>query len=396
MGSDTPSGILTVRAQALSRLVGGHGWVYDADVSMLEGAPQPGDVVVVRSEGGDTIGQGLYSPQSRIRVRLLTRGEEAITAAVWRTRVRAAIHRRAAQVSGTTAYRVVNADGDGLPGLIVDRYGDTLVMQSLVVGVDRRQEALADLLLAETAAQAVYLRNDASARALEGLPSERRFLRGGGPTTIEIQEGPARFLVDIERGQKTGWFCDQRDNRLAVAACSPGKDVLDAFCHTGAFGVHAAVAGARSVAGLDASRPAIDQARAHAALNEVAALCDFRVSDAAEALKKLGRSRKRFDVVILDPPPLAKRRAVRESALEGARYLNALGMALVRTGGTLATCSCSHQISAAELVAAVQSVARQARRRVTIRERRSAGPDHPIIEAIPETRYLTCLICAVH
>lgn len=395
MTNDYPTGQLTITAEADARLATGHGWVYAGDVVGLAGQPQPGDVVQVVTGDGAAIGQGLYSPRSKIRVRLMTRGEEPLDEACWHARIRTALAQRARTVSGTTAYRLVHADGDGLPGLIVDRYGDTLVMQALTVGIERRQEALAELLHSYTKVRAVYLRNDAPSRNLEGLSSERRFARGEGPTRIEIREGPARFVVDIEQGQKTGWFCDQRENRLAVAARSHGKDVLDAFCHSGAFGVHAAVAGARSVAGLDASRAAVEQAGGHAELNQVEAVCDFRTSDAAEALKKLGRSRKRFDVVILDPPALAKRRAMRASALEGYRHLNALALPLVRAGGLLVTCSCSHQVGEADLAAVVDAAARRARRRLQIVERRGAGPDHPVVEAVPETRYLTCLICSV-
>ncbi len=396
MAIDDATGRVTILPQAEPRLTAGHRWVFDRDVASVSGAPQAGEVVeVVTPAARRLVGLGLYSPQSKIRVRVLAGADERIDDTFWSERLRAAVALRARTVSGATAYRLVNADGDRLPGLIVDRYGDTLVLQSLTAGMDRRQETLADLLLSLSGTRAVFLRNDAPVRTLEGLPLERRFLRGEGPTKVEIREGPGRFVVDLEHGQKTGWFCDQRENRLVAAAMARGKDVLDAFCHTGGFSVQAAVAGARSVAGLDASRAAIEQARAHAALNEVSGVCDFRTADATESLKRLGRSRKRFDLLIVDPPAFAKRRAARDVALEGYRYVNTLALPLVRSGGMLVSCSCSHHVEEADLCAAVEDAARRARRRVQVLERRGAGPDHPIVEAMPETRYLTCLLVTV-
>lgn len=395
MATETPSGTIHLAAHGQARILAGHPWLYESDLASIEGSPQPGDVVEVSAANGQLVGRGLYSPQSKIPLRLVTRGQEPIDDRFWQQRIQAAVILRKRVVSETTAYRLIHAEGDGIPGLIVDRYGDTLVMQCVTVGINRRREMLADLLLSLTGATAVYLRNDSPAQVREGLTSERLFLRGSSATAIEIREGPARFVVDIAGGQKTGWFCDQRENRLAVATISKGKDVLDTFCHTGGFGVQAAMAGARSVSGLDASRPAVEQARAHAVLNQVAAICDFRVGDAADALKKLGRSRKRFDVVILDPPAFAKRRSVRGAALEGYQHLNALALPLIRQGGTLVTCSCSHHVSETDLCAVVEAAARRARRRIKILDRRGAGPDHPVNPNVPESRYLTCVLVAV-
>ena len=393
--SNRPAGVVAIHATAELRLQGGHRWVYESEIASVDGTARAGDVVEVVTQTGRGLGQGLYSPHSKIRVRLLTGADEPVTDGMWSSRLEAAITRRVSTITDTTAYRVVHADGDFVPGLIVDRYGDTLVMQTLTVGMERRKEFLADLLLPLTGATAVYLRNDVTARALEGLAPERRFLRGNGPTLIEIQEGPARFRVDIERGQKTGWFCDQRENRLAVAAMSQGKDVLDAFCHTGGFGIHTALAGARSVAGLDASRDATEQARQHARLNQVEASCDLRQADAFDAFRKLGRSRKRFDVVILDPPAFAKQRGVKQTALEGYQHLHRLAIPLIRLGGTLVTCSCSHHVSDKELEMTVMDSARRSRRAICVTERRGPAADHPIIETMPETRYLSCLVFKV-
>jgi 23S rRNA (cytosine1962-C5)-methyltransferase len=377
------------------RILAGHLWIYEGDIDSVSGEPKPGDVVEVITHDGRWCGRGLHSPQSKIRVRLLTSGDEPIDAAFWNRRIGAAVARRRSVISGTTAYRLIHSEGDGLPGLIVDRYGPVLVMQALTVGMDQRREELAEALLRHTDAEMIYLRNDAPARTHEGLSLERGFLRGEGPLRVEITEGPGRFLIDIERGQKTGWFCDQRDNRLAVASLAKGRDVLDAFCHTGGFGTHAALGGARSVSGLDVSRSAVELARTHADLNGVAQVCEYREADAQQALKRLGRSRRRFDLVILDPPAFAKSRSVRGRAVEGYRHVNALALSLIRPGGLLVTCSCSHHVSEGDLCAAVESAARQGRRRIEIVERRGAGPDHPVLAAMPETRYLKCLIVKV-
>lgn len=392
--SETAS--VRLRAGCERRILAGHLWIYEGDIDSISGDLKPGDLVTVTAQDGHWCGQGLYSPQSKLRVRLLTSGHETIDASFWDHRIAEAVARRRSVISGATAYRLVHSEGDGLPGLIVDRYGPVLVMQTLTVGMDQRREELGEVLLRHTGAEAIYLRNDAPARAHEGLPLERGFLRGEGPLRIEITEGPARFLVDIERGQKTGWFCDQRDNRLAVAALAKERDVLDAFCHTGAFGTHAALGGARSVSGLDVSRSAVESARFHAELNGVAQICEYRQADAQQALKRLGRSRRRFDLVILDPPAFAKSRSVRGRAVEGYRHINGLALNLIRPGGLLVTCSCSHHVSEGDLWAAVEAAARQARKRIEIIERRGAGPDHPVRLSMPETRYLKCLIIKVN
>lgn len=395
MSSYREAGSVRLRAGCERRILAGHLWIYEGDIDSVAGDPKPGDVVEVITPDGRRCGRGLYSPQSKIRVRLLTFNDEAIDAAFWNRRIGAAVKRRNSLISGTTAYRLIHSEGDGLPGLIVDRYGPILVMQTLTVGMDQRREELAEGLLRHTDVKAIYLRNDAPARTHEGLPLDRGFLRGEGPLRVEITEGPARFLVDIERGQKTGWFCDQRDNRLAVAALAKDRDVLDAFCHTGAFGIHAALGGARSLSGLDVSRSAVEMARTHAELNGVAQVCEYREADAQQALKRLGRSRRRFDLVILDPPAFAKSRSVRGRAVEGYRHINAMALNLIRAGGWLVTCSCSHHVSEDDLGAAVEAAARQARRRIELVERRGAAPDHPPLTSMPETRYLKCLIIKV-
>jgi len=267
MARSTVAGAILLRPGREHRILAGHLWVFEGEVADLRGSPRPGEFVDVLAQDGRFCGRGFYNPTSKIRVRILTFQDEPLDEAFFGRRIRDAVALRSRVVSGTTAYRVVYAEGDLLPGLIVDRYGDLLVVQTLALGMDVRKELLADLLLQETGAQAVYLRNDSGVRSLEGLPRHQGFLRGGAPTRLEIREGQARFWVDVERGQKTGWFCDQRENRLAAAPLGGGADVLEAFCYTGGFGIHAALSGARSVLGLDVSEEAVAIGRENARLN---------------------------------------------------------------------------------------------------------------------------------
>src|SRR5215831_10258379 len=262
-----------------------HPWVYAGHIEEVKGEPAGGDVVDVVAPNGKFFARGLYNPRSKIRVRLLTFEKEPISEPFWRDRVAQAVRLRERIVSNTNAYRLLYGEADLLPGLIVDRYSDVLVMQSLSYGMDLRQELLADLLCQEAGVGRLYLRNDAKSRRLEGLPLEKGFIRGGGGTRVEVQEGRARFLVDIERGQKTGWFCDQRENRLAAARLAAGAEVLEVFCHTGAFGIHAALAGAKSVESLDVSLDTLDMARRHAVMNKMDDRCVYRQADAFEEMR---------------------------------------------------------------------------------------------------------------
>src|SRR5512146_170264 len=265
---EVPTGRVTL-ARANEIADSGHLWIYAGFVHAVNGEPVAGDVVDVVMPNGRFYGRGLYNPDSKIRIRILTFEDEPIAESFWRWRIAQAVRLRKRVVSNTNAYRLIYGEADRLPGLIVDRYGDVLVMQTLSAGMDRRKQILGDLLCEETGASQVYLRNDAKSRALEGLPTGTGFLRGEGATTVEVHEGAVRFYVDIARGQKTGWFCDQRENRIAAARFAAGAEVLEMFCHTGAFGIHAALAGAKSVEGLDVSEDALAQARNHAQLNKV-------------------------------------------------------------------------------------------------------------------------------
>jgi len=391
---DTPKGVVTL-ARANEIAGTGHLWIYAGFIHAVRGQPVTGDLVDVVMPNGRFYARGLYNPASKIRVRILTFQEEPITPAFWRERIAQAVRLRTRIASETTAYRLIYGEADQLPGLIVDRYDDMLVMQTLSSRMDRRKEMLADLLCEATASARVYLRNDAKSRLLEGLSPMTGFLRGDGGTTIEIREGAARFLVDIVRGQKTGWFCDQRENRLAAARLTTGKQVLEVFCHTGAFGIQAALAGASHVEGLDVSEEALILAREHARLNGVQERCSYRAADAFEELRRLEQTRRQFDVVLLDPPAFARSKQAVPRALAGYKDINLLGIRLTKPEGIVVTSSCSHHVSDADLWKAVGRAAQDAKRSVRLLEQRGQASDHPILVTMPETRYLKCFIMQV-
>ena len=392
---DNPTGRVRLARGREQGIQAGSLWIFAGHIDAVQGDPKAGDVVDVCAHSGRMLGRGFFNPQSKIRVRLLSFRDEPINDGFWTGRIRSAIALRRRVVSDATAYRLVHGESDLLPGLIVDRYADTLVMQALSTGMERRKDLLADLLIKETGAAAVYLRNDVHSLALEGLPIEQRFLRGEGPTVIEIREGPARFRADIEHGQKTGWFCDQRENRLAVASLAQDAAVLEAFCHSGAFGIQAALHGAASVLGLDVSREAAQMAREHAAMNGVGERCEYREADAFDELPRLERAGARFDLVILDPPSFARTKQAVPQALAGYKQVNLRALRLLKPEGFLVSCSCSHHVGEEQFWSMLQDATRDARRRIRLIERRSQARDHPVLAAMPETKYLKCVIAQI-
>ncbi len=373
----------------------GHLWVYAGHIGQVVGEPEAGDLVDILKPDGRYHGRGLFNPSSKIRARLLTTEDEPVDGAFWKKSIQQAIRLRERVVTRTNAYRLIYGESDRLPGLIVDRYDRLVVMQTLSYGMDRRKDLLAEIVMQELDVEGVYLRNDAKSRQLEGLPIERRFLTGGGSTEVEIIEGAARFVVDVERGQKTGWFCDQRENRLATAKLAVGSEVLEVFCHTGAFGIHAALAGAKSVEGLDSSEETLALARRHAALNQVERQCTYRKADAFDEMRNLVKSGRRYDLVILDPPAFARSKQALPRALAGYKDVNLLGLKLLKPEGFLVTSSCSHPVSEEDLWKSIRLAARDVKREIRLIEQRGQGPDHPVLASMPETRYLKCFIIQV-
>ena len=392
MSPATVTARVRLRRDRERRVASGHLWVSAGDIEKVQGSPQPGDLVDVVTQRGRFCGRGYINPRSTIRVRLLTHRDEPVDDAFFGRRVQTAMALRDRVVSGTTAFRLIFGEGDLLPGLVVDRYGDVLVAQVLTAGMERRKGMLADLLRQHTAASAIYFRNDVRSRTLESLPLYREFARGASPMQIEITEGPAHFVVDIGAGQKTGWFCDQRENRIAVGPFARGARVLDVFCYTGAFGIHAAMNGAESVVGLDESEEAVAAARAHAELNGVGKRCTYRAADAFDELRALQRAGDRFDLVILDPPAFARSRQAVAQALTGYKEINLSALRLLRPDGFLVSCSCSWHVDEQMLWTAIAEAAVDAGRTLRLVEFRSQARDHPMLGAMPETRYLKCFI----
>jgi 23S rRNA (cytosine1962-C5)-methyltransferase len=391
-----------------ARLRAGHLWVYRGEIARVVGEADDGDAVTVQDAAGRHLGVGFLNTRSLITVRLLTTSDRDLDQAFFRERLERAAAFRRDVVAGTTAYRLVFGESDLLPGLIVDRYARTLVVQTLTAGMDRRREMLARLLLEITGAGSVYTRNDPAVRRLEGLPRETGWLipprgdggeigaaptDGGGPIEVAIEESGASFLVDVAGGQKTGFFLDQRENRVHAAGLVRGE-VLDVFAYTGAWAVHAARRGA-NVTAVEISEPAAAAIARHAALNGVEDRCRVVTANAFDELRRLDRARARFDAVILDPPAFVKTRAALESGLAGYKEINLRAFKVLRPGGWLVTCSCSYHVGEAVLEAVVLDAARDAGRWVRLAERRSQARDHPVSLGVPETRYLKCLMLEV-
>jgi len=377
-----------------ARVRAGHLWVYRGEIARIDGSPADGDAVEVVAAGGRPLGVGLLNTRSVITVRLLAQAGEDLDERFFRARLERAVALRARVAGGTTACRLVFGEGDLLPGVIVDRYGDVLVVQTLTLGMDRRKEMLVRLLCDLLAPRGVFARNDPAVRRLEGLPREAGWLAGGGPEEVEIEEDGVRFVVDVARGQKTGFFLDQRENRSRAAELAAGSTVLDAFAYTGAWGLHAARRGAASVVAIEISDDACALAGRNAALNAVADRYRVLSGNAFDELRRLSAERARFDLVVLDPPAFVRTREALASGLAGYKEINLRALKLLAPGGWLVTCSCSYHVDEAALRDTVWQAARDARRWIRLVESRSQARDHPVHPAMPETRYLKCLVFA--
>jgi 23S rRNA (cytosine1962-C5)-methyltransferase len=383
---------LVLRPRREARLLAGHPWVYRSDVARLEGPWRPDEAVTVADAAGLVIGRGFYNPRPQIVCRLLTRLDEPVDRAFFERRLQAAWRFRQSLGYDGDAGRVVGSEGDGLAGLIVDRYADTLVLQTLTLGIATHAAMLAELAAATVGAQAVYRRADAAAAAIEGLENGSGWLVGEAALDVEIREGPCRFRVDLAAGHKTGFYLDQRENRPAVARLAAGREVLDAFCYTGAFSTWALRNGAASVVGVESSAEAGERARVHAELNGGAERFTLLQGNAFDVLRDLQREGRRFDLVVLDPPSFTRRKTAVEPALRGYKEINLRALACLRPGGLLATFSCSHHVSPALFEEVCRAAAGDARRTIRVRAAYVQAQDHPIILTIPETRYLKGLL----
>ncbi len=380
-----------VSRRAAERVEAGHPWVYGSDV-LDRGKAGPGDTVRVMDQGSRPLGVGHYSSTSQITLRMLSRKVEPVDAAFFRRRIEAAAEYRKRAVLESDAYRVVFAEADLLPALIVDKYGDYLVIQTLNQGMDRAKEEIVAVLVDLFAPKGILERNDAVVRQKENLPLTAGVIYGAGPEALRLRMNGLDWSADLLHGQKTGVYLDQRENYMAAARYAHGR-ALDCFTSTGGFALHMA-AGCEHVEGVDTSELALEIAAANRAMNGIENL-DFRQADVFDLLAGYTTQRRQFDTIVLDPPAFAKTRKAVEGAVRGYKEINLRALRLLAPGGVLVTCSCSHHMTEADLLGMLAEASLDAGKALRVVERRAQSGDHPILLTVPETLYLKCLILQV-
>ena len=376
------------------RIALGHPWIYNNEVDRIAGPVAPGDIVEVYFFDGQLAGRGYINPASQIIIRLLTRKREDITAAFFHQKIQAAWDYRK-HLGYTENCRLIFGEADGLPALIIDKFNDYFVMQTLSYGIEVWKNAIVDALKSIFKPKGIYERNDVPVRELEGLQQQKGFLTDPFPTEIIINENELQFYVNIETGQKTGYFLDQQDNRRAIQNIVKGADVLGAFTYTGTFEIHAAHYGAKSVLGIDISESAVEQANKNAALNKLDHIVKFEAMNAFDVLKNWGREGRKYDVVMLDPPAFTKSRNNIDKAVTGYKEINLRGMQLIRNGGFLVSSSCTNLVSPELFLDTIEMAARDAKKRIRQVTFQSQSSDHPIIWGMENTHYLKFLIVEV-
>jgi len=394
------STVVTLKKGEGRTLKAGGMWVYDNEVASVAGTFENGDLVEVHDFDGYALGRGFINMASKIRIRLMTRNAgQQIDRDFLRMRVQNAWDYRKRTVE-TDSCRLIFGEADFLPGIVIDKFSDVLVVESLALGIDRMKETIVETVKEVLAAdgipiRGVFERSDAKVREQEGMKRQKGFLGEEFDTNVQIEENGVKYLVDVQNGQKTGFFLDQKYNRQAVRRLCKDAEVLDCFTHTGSFALNAAAAGAASVLGVDASESGIMQARLNAQLNGMEDKVRFVCRDVFDLLPELEREGKRFDVVILDPPAFTKSRNSVKNAVKGYREINLRGMKLVKDGGFLATCSCSHFMTYELFTQTIQQAARNVHKRLRQVEFRTQAPDHPILWAAQESYYLKFYIFQV-
>ena len=376
------------------RIALGHPWIYNNEVDRIAGPIEPGDIVEVYFFDGQLAGRGYINPNSQIIIRLLTRKREEIDAHFFYEKIKTAWAYRQ-QLGYTENCRLVFGEADGLPALIIDKFNDYFVLQTLSLGIDIWKPAIVEALQKIFSPKGIYERNDVPVRELEGLTQVKDFLTAPFPTEIIIKENDLQFYVNIETGQKTGYFLDQQDNRRAIKEIVKGADVLGAFTYTGTFEIHAAHYGAKSVLGIDISEGAVAQANKNAALNKLDHIVKFEAMNAFDVLKKWGKEGRKYDVVMLDPPAFTKSRNNIDKAVTGYKEINLRGMQMLRNGGFLVTSSCTNLVSPELFLETIQMAAWDAKKRIRQVTYQSQSSDHPIIWGMENTHYLKFLIVEV-
>ncbi|MBS1783495.1 MAG: class I SAM-dependent rRNA methyltransferase [Bacteroidetes bacterium] len=384
-----------LRKKIGDRVVNGHPWIFSNELGDHEGSFEAGDMVEVYSYNGSFVGKGYINPASQIRIRLVSRQkDEAIDNQFFYNRISAAWEYRK-QIGYIENCRLIFGEADELPALIIDKFNDYFVAQALALGMDKWKSAIVSALQKIFQPKGIYERNDVPVRELEGLPQQKGFLSAPFDTNIILNENGLKFHVDIENGQKTGYFLDQQDNRRAIQHVVSGANVLEAFCYTGTFSIHAAHYGAKSVLGLDISESAVATARKNALLNGFESICAFNAVNAFDVLKQWGKEGKKFDVVMLDPPAFTKSRENIQKAITGYKEINLRGIKLTRPGGFLVTASCTNLVNPELFLKTIDMAAKDARRKLRQVTWQTQAADHPILWHVPNTQYLKFLIVQV-
>lgn len=384
-----------LRKKVGGRVANGHPWIFSNELGDHEGESKPGDIVEVYSYNGSFIGKGYINPESQIRIRLLTRDkDETIDEQFFYRKLKEAWEYKK-KLGYEENCRLIFGEADGIPALIIDKFNDYFVIQTLALGIDIWKQALIDAINKIFTPKGIYERNDVPVRELEGMEQKKGFLSEPFDTKIVINENGLKFKVDIENGQKTGYFLDQQDNRRAIQNIVKDADVLEGFCYTGTFSLHAAHYGAKSVLGLDISEKAVADATANAKLNGYNNICKFQAVNAFDVLKKWAKEGKKYDVVMLDPPAFTKSRSNIQKAITGYKEINLRGMKLVKPGGFLVTASCTNLVPPDLFLDTIQLAAKDAKRQLRQVCWQTQAADHPILWHVPTTQYLKFLIVQV-
>jgi 23S rRNA (cytosine1962-C5)-methyltransferase len=377
------------------RIKMGHLWVYQGEIGIIGIGVKSGDVVEILDNRGRFLGMGYYNQASQIAVRILTTNRESIDEDFFRGRINQALDYRRRVKPDASCYRLIFGEGDLLPGLIVDKFEDYLVAQFLTMGMEVNRDMIIRLLAELCRPKGIIERSDLHVRHLEDLPERSGCVYGDCPSSVIIRDNDLKFRVDLLEGQKTGYFLDQSANRAALAAYAKGRRVLDCFCHVGSFAIHAAAYGASSVIGVDISEDAVNMAIENATLNGLDNICKFKEANAFDYLRDQVGKKAEYDLIILDPPAFTKSKQALEGAVRGYKEINLRALKLLKPGGILVTCSCSHHLSSDLFWDVINAAAADNKKRLHLLERRTQGLDHPVLVGIPETEYLKCFIFEV-